>query len=395
MRIVVQQNMNHTAANDVIGGMMLYATRHPDFRMTVCGGHPGNAPLWRTIDRFDGMITDSSLLNGHLVQRMIKSCRALVLTDNYVMPRIDIPFARIGCDQRIIGEAAADLLLKKGLMNFGFVGAPDGNEWSNARCAAFADRIANTRGTTFSAYVSPRRYRFSQDRNALSEWLSALPKPCGVFVAFDQRALHVLDACAESKIDVPGQIQVVSVDNEPYVCELARPTLSSIAPDFEACGYMAAETLDKMLHDSQPPEADRTFGIRGIVERASTMDVRGTTRSIPLAMDFIRRYAASDITPADVAKSVGVSLRLLQLHFKSVLGHTIHDEIRSTRLTRVCDMLRDTSVQIDHIGDLCGFGNPNHLKTVFRKTFGCTMRDYRRHAPLDPIRAAGATATRT
>ena len=52
----------------------------------------------------------------------------------------------------------------------------------------------------------------------LAEWLVSLPKPCGVWAAFDQRAKHVLDACRLAGLNVPSQIQVLGVDNETYVC---------------------------------------------------------------------------------------------------------------------------------------------------------------------------------
>ena len=33
---------------------------------------------------------------------------------------------------------------------------------------------------------------------------------------------------------------------------------------------------------------------------------------------------------------------------------------------------------IDDIAEMCGFGNGLYLKTLFRRRFGMTMRDYRK-----------------
>ena len=97
----------------------------------------------------------------------------------------------------------------------------------------------------------------------LAEWLVSLPKPCGVWAAFDQRAKHVLDACRLAGLNVPSQIQVLGVDNETYVCEQTIPSLSSLMPDFENGGFLA--------------------------------DVHGTTRRVAAAREFIRQHATSDI----------------------------------------------------------------------------------------------------
>ena len=48
----------------------------------------------------------------------------------------------------------------------------------------------------------------------------------------------------------------------------------------------------------------------------------------------------------------------------------------------VCDMLRESATPISRIGEMCGFGNEGNLKKVFRRHFGCTMREYRRNPPL-------------
>ncbi|MBR0056244.1 MAG: AraC family transcriptional regulator, partial [Kiritimatiellae bacterium] len=44
-------------------------------------------------------------------------------------------------------------------------------------------------------------------------------------------------------------------------------------------------------------------------------------------------------------------------------------------------LLVETQTPIGQIGELCGFGDEAHLKRLFRRRFGCTMRDWRRSPP--------------
>ncbi|OQC23407.1 MAG: HTH-type transcriptional activator RhaS [Verrucomicrobia bacterium ADurb.Bin070] len=48
------------------------------------------------------------------------------------------------------------------------------------------------------------------------------------------------------------------------------------------------------------------------------------------------------------------------------------------RLERVCTLLRETNRQIGEIVHACGFDSESHVSALFRRRFGCTMRDYRK-----------------
>ena len=139
----------------------------------------------------------------------------------------------------------------------------------------------------------------------------------------------MLDICRECGIEVPSVAQVIGVDNEEYICEQTEPTLTSIEPDFEGGGYEAMRALDAMLSGKRPPAKPIIYGVRGIVERQSTRDNRGTARLVNLTLDFIR-------------------------------------------------LLRHSETPIEGIAALCGYEDASFLKVLFRRTYGISMRDYRR-----------------
>jgi LacI family transcriptional regulator len=218
---------------------------------------------------------------------------------------------------------------------------------------------------------------------ALARWVGALPKPCGIFAANDIRAKEVMDACAAASVSVPGQVLVLGVDDEEFVCRQMRPTLSSVVPDFDKGGYLAAEMLVELLSGGPRRIGRRLFGVRGIVERLSTSDPNEAGRMVERAEEFIREHATSaDISVRDVAKASAASLRLLQKNFKFITGTTVCEAIQTARLQRACSLLTETRTPIGRIAELCGFGGDAYLKKLFRNRLGCTMRDYRhREAP--------------
>ena len=86
---------------------------------------------------------------------------------------------------------------------------------------------------------------------------------------YDSRARFVLDVCREAEIKVPTQVQVLGVDNETYFCEYAVPTLSSISPDFEGGGYLAAQTLDALIKKNPTPRTN-IFGLGQLKQYENT-----------------------------------------------------------------------------------------------------------------------------
>lgn len=83
------------------------------------------------------------------------------------------------------------------------------------------------------------------------------------------------------------------------------------------------------------------------------------------------------IRPNDVIAHVGVSRSLLNLRFRQVCGKSINEDILDVRLAEVRRQLEKTGHTILQIGRDCGFNDPDHLKRIFKKRFGTSMRLYR------------------
>ena len=78
-----------------------------------------------------------------------------------------------------------------------------------------------------------------------------------------------------------------------------------------------------------------------------------------------------------MAKAVFASMRLLEMNFKAVTGGTVIAAIQDAKLGRVRALLTETQTPIGEIAALCGFESDGYLKELFRRRFGCTMREWR------------------
>ena len=92
-----------------------------------------------------------------------------------------------------------------------------------------------------------------------------------------------------------------------------------------------------------------------------------------------RRDALSEINVTDVVEHLGVSRRLADRRFREIEKSSIMETIISIRLNEVKSRLASTRLPIGLITQACGFKNDNYAKNLFRRRFGMSMREWRKH----------------
>lgn len=288
--------------------------------------------------------------------------------------------AAIFRDHAAVADAAADLLVRHGLVEFGYVGSRHtlaAKSWDAERGEAFRAALTQ-RGLHVKTYSPKDGLDADAELGSLSAWLCALPKPCGLFVSDDLRAMHVLNVCRGAGIAVPEQVQVVGADNEEWICEHTSPTLTSVEPDFEGCGHRAAATLLAMM-EGRRFEREAVFGARSVEQRMSTTDMHGSVNRAVRARKWLRANFCEPFDLPQVAAHLGCSARMLQLSYKAVFGRTIRDDIVEMRLERAKKLLVDTDMPILRIPEHCGSNAPNHFLRLFKERSGMTMLQWRRN----------------
>ena len=278
---------------------------------------------------------------------------------------------RIVCDARELArEAAQNLVVRQSFASFGFVGTPEGESWSSERGAFFKEALAE-RGHECAMFNKSKRA-------GLGSWLASLPRPAAICAANDSTAREVANAALDKGLRIPDDIAVLGIDDDPKFCLSASPAISSVVQDFESCGYQAAEALQRLMDgDTTGPPLLR-YGARGVSIRESTLSSSPHADFVQRALDWIDANACSYIGAADVARALGVSRQMLDLRFRELLRTTVHAVLRERRLEEVKLLLSTTNMTVGRITEQCGFTSAGHLKNLFRRTFGCSMRDWRK-----------------
>lgn len=360
-------------ARGVLAGVVAYVRGHEPWSLHLPElGRGDSPPAWLARWRGDGIIARIETP---------EIARAVARTG---LPVVDVSAGRhlpsapwVETDDRAIARLAAEHLLERGFRTLGYCGDPRFN-WSRWREEYFVRRAAEA-GLRAQVYRS-RSPAPDRERRELAEWARRLPKPAGVLACYDIMAQRLLDACRDAGIAVPDEVAVLGVDDDPLLCDLASPPLSSVIPNTRRTGYEAAALLARrMAGERVPPEAVLIPPL-GIHTRQSTDVLALEDRDIAAAVRFVREHACDGATVADLLKAVPLSRRVLESRYRKATGRTPHEDLLRIRIGRVQQLLAETDHSLERIAGLAGFNHPEYMSVAFKRETGMTPGQYRRRA---------------
>ena len=382
-QVLVFLHMSGASGRDMLSGIFNYAKGGRRWSINLA-----NAAI-KTADEVNSLIAkghiDGIIAGEYCLPDAPKLLTALNIPLVYIGTKGEGDYARtkaisyIQNDEEGIGRLAANTFLKLGrYQSFAFVPARPGVAYSDRRQNGYIKRL-NDAGIGSIAVFEPKAATGTpDDRSALVKWLTALPKPCAVYVAWDFRAIQVLEACRDAKIVVPEQVAVLGTDNDELLCDSADPPLSSILPDHERAGFVAAERLDALMRGKNPRPHTVFVKVKSVVERETTHPVTASAHIVGKALAYIKRNATNGIGVPDVIRHLGCSRRLADLRFKENAGTTILKAITSRRMTTLKRLLRDTNMPINQAAKRSGFTCLKRLERLFRSEEGASMREWRK-----------------
>ena len=280
-------------------------------------------------------------------------------------------------DAAATAKLAARELLALDLPQHAYVGWTKRTEWSTRRLETFSATL-ELHGFRPAVFDAAARGTSETERiNALARWLSSFREPVGVFAANDHVSSLVAAACTLAGLSVPGDVAIVGVDNDEYVCDGSRPTLTSVALDYFAAGRLAAETLDRLMARGTAPSEPTLYPPLGIVRRESTRRFPKSDKLVADAVERIRREACNGLSARDVLKSLPCSRRSAEMRFRAAVGHSILHEIRRVRLETAQDLMRSGAESLDLVANRCGYKSASAFSIFFRAETGMTPTAWR------------------
>lgn len=372
-KVFIALRMSGIAGQEKLSGIFRY----------LDGNHDWDIRLVRTAEEFSEKAVRDAIdenYDGFIVSIPETEASAAVLAETEIPTvvmdihspllsarRNNIVFIRNSPEE--IGRTAANHLLGIGrCRSYAFVHNPSVMTWSLNRYKAFRETL--------------RDGGFWCHELRTPDGLQKLDRPVGIFAANDDRGYDIVEFCHAHRMRIPEDAVVLGTNNDTLICENCHPRLSSIQPDFEQEGYLAAEALARMMRSrtrrDKPFDGTTLFvGVKQVVRRESTAELSHSGKLVQKALAYINRNAHRGISVTDVVQHLKTSRRLADLRFRELQGTSIGETIISTRLSKVKRLLRETKEPIDSIAAQCGYQNPNYLKNLFKHRFAMSMREFR------------------
>ena len=378
-RIALLFNANKIFDREVIAGVAAYlsSTRsswdlflEEDFRLRLPGIED-----WQG----DGIIAD---FDDPTVASALAKSRIPVVAVGGSYEDLDaypagVPY--VATDNFKLIKLAYDHLIEAGLRNFALFSLPEAqeNRWAQERENAFRKLMRRDR-------MEPEVFR-GQGTSAPSwdeavqeqiAWLHSLPKPVGIIAVTDARARQLMQACMIAGIEVPEQVALIGIDNDPLARMLTRIPMSSVIQGAQEMGRAAAHLLDQMLHGARVAETRILVPPAGINVLASSKHEPAKHPHVMRARHFIRQYACQGIKTHQVAEYVGISRSSLESYFRQELDCSVHDVILRFKLDAATERLAAGDSSIAEVALTCGFTSVQYMHAVFKRELGCTPRAY-------------------
>jgi LacI family transcriptional regulator len=360
---------------EILSGITEYMRLHGPWSIFATErGQDDPDPPWLSTWSGDGILTRSVNLD---LCKAAQGAGIPVVSLRHLTERP--PFPTVFPNQYTIAIRVAEHLLERGIRNFGYVGVPGNKGWERLRREEFI-RVIHERGfanIALRSILAEPNLSWERQQEQIGKWVESLPKPVGIMVSHDTQGIQLLDACRRRGVRVPDDVAVVSVDNDPVLCEIASPPLSSLDQNVRKIGFEAAALLDRLMTGQRVDPSNFFFEPGEVVTRQSSDIISVSDPRLANAIKFVRQNACNGVDVDAVARAAGMSRRLLEQKFAEVIGRTPLEEIHVSQLRRVKQLLLETDYPLSQIAELSGFNYQEYLVRFFKRYTGTTPGKYR------------------
>ena len=364
------------ASGSRLAGVAHYAKEH-GWNLMVQDRLGYQPPVWRG----DGMLvtlrTDAA--TADLVKRVRRNGMPVVdLTVN----RPDIQLPRVTSDHAAIGRLAAEHFAARDFRHTAWFS----RGWTHVHMLRFDALAATCRELGMDV---PLKWTYTDMVPAahLGNWrtfartlgarLVSAPKPLAVLTYDEADAVRLLAVCREQSISIPEEVAILSIGNDPILCENQSVTLSSIDQNLERGGYEAAALLDRLMDGKAPPRTPVLVPPAGIVTRQSTDTRAVADPTLRHALELVGANLARPYGAAQLAAALGLPRFKVDRLFASGLGRSVGAELLRQRLARVKLLLKQPELTVASIARQTGFCHAAYLTNTFKRAFGITPRAWR------------------
>ena len=343
--------------------------------------------IHRSIDELGPMLRDlqpSGLITEWLPEK----------TDQLLQLELNIPTIVVATDQIIPSALSADVddwaVGREAAETFSFTGfrslacLGNGTPYSDQRIEGFKKAFSNIE-LPFSVYIEngfeDTRYSESFHRPSMemNNWLELLPKPVGIFAVHDPLGRFLCSACTQLGLEIPTDVSVIGANNDPLVCGLTYPMLSSVSIPWDTLGEQVATAMERMIAGEKlQTEEPILVQPSGVILRHSANHLALEDPLLRRAMSFLNERMQAQISIGILCEELNIPRRTLERKFKEQFKCTPWEMLCQLRVKKAKQLLAETNHPISMISELAGFNDAERMAVVFKRISGNTPSYFRK-----------------
>ena len=280
----------------------------------------------------------------------------------------------VDVDDLAVGREAADALSQVGFKSLACLG--NGTPYSDLRIQGFEHSVRKSDLPFFvhtESGFEEMRYSesFHDPGEKMKSWLTELPKPCGIFAVHDPLGRFLSGACSQLGIRVPDDVAIIGANNDPLVCGLTYPMLSSVSIPWDNFGQFVGSSMQRMIDGGSGWK--RTLHLiqpSGVIFRHSANHLAVRDNTLRRALSFMTERIKEPITVSILCDQLRIARRSLERKFKESFNCTPWEMLCQMRVNEAKRLLMETGHPISRISELCGFNDPERMAVVFKRLTG-------------------------
>ncbi len=287
----------------------------------------------------------------------------------------------VGIDDYAVGQMAAEHLIERGYANLACI-APKGSAWASERVKGFLETCRG-RGIEAGSHILPQealpiywRTNFSHRNHQLHDLIKSLPTPCGIFAANDVIACFVIESVRSHGFNIPYDIGVLGVDDDPIPNAAAGLSISSVQLPCREVGRQAAMILDLLTQRKPVPRQVILNPIR-VAARASTNAFTVADELVQRAQAYIEENRHRSLRVVEVIKHTRTTAVTLGKRFRRVLNVFPSKYILIRRIEYAKELLREGKLNISEVSQACGFHSCSYFCHMFKRVTKTTPTQMR------------------
>lgn len=274
-------------------------------------------------------------------------------------------------DDWAVGREAADTFSQTGFKSLACLG--NGTPYSDQRIEGFKKAITR-KNIPFSVHIETgfedSRYSesFRRPSEEMKTWLKELPKPVGIFAVHDPLGRFLCGACTQVGLEIPSEVSVIGANNDPLVCGLTYPMLSSVSIPWDTLGEQVAIAMQKMITGGGT-RAEKPILVQpsGVILRHSANHLAIEDPLLRRAMSFLSERLQTQISIAILCDELRIPRRTMERKFKEHFQCTPWEMLCQLRVKQAKQLLAETTHPISMIAELSGFNDAERMAVVFKR----------------------------